>query len=111
MTAVKKAEILGKLQTEILRLQGMKPKENSVDLGLNQLKEAFPEGSLPLAAVHEFLTASSEDFACTRGFVSVLLGALMGNNGTAVWISQSQSVFPPGLTTFGIQPDRIIFIT
>lgn len=110
MTVVKKTEILEKLQADILRLQGLRRKESGIDLGLHQLTDAFPEGTLPIAAVHEFLAASTEDLACTRGFVSGLLGNLMGNNGTAVWISHSETVFPPGLINFGIQPHRIIFI-
>jgi protein ImuA len=111
MTVVKKTEILEKLQTDILRLQGLRRKESGLDLGLSQLKDAFPEGSLPIAAIHEFVTTSIEEVASTRGFVSCLLGSLIGDKGTAVWINQLETVFPPGLINFGIQPHRIIFIS
>ena len=111
MTVVKKAEILEKLQTDILRLQGIRRKELGIVIGLSQLNDAFPEGSLPRAAVHEFISASAEEIACTRGFVSGLVGPLMGNEGIAVWICQSETVLPQGLINFGIQPHRVIFIS
>src|SRR5205085_2314452 len=38
------------------------------------------------------------------------LSALMGNNGSTLWISSSRTLFPPALKTFGIDPDRFIFI-
>jgi protein ImuA len=111
MSPVKKADIIAELQTDILRLQGFKPLNNSaIDVGLGPIKDAFPNGSFPLGAVHEFLSASVEDSAASSGFIAGLLSSLMGNNGTALWISSSRKLFPPALKTFGIQPDRFIFI-
>jgi protein ImuA len=107
----KKDEIIAALQTDILRLQGFKSFNNAgVDLGLGLLKDAFPNATFPLGAVHEFLSADMEAAAATSGFVSGLLSSLMGNNGTALWIGSSRTLFPPALRNFGIQPDRFIFI-
>ncbi len=34
----------------------------------------------------------------------------MSSGGASLWISSSQLIFPPALKTFGIEPDKIIFI-
>jgi protein ImuA len=111
MLALKKADIIAELQTDILRLQGLKYSGNAqVDLGLGVLTDAFPNHTFPLAAVHEFLSARPEDATATSGFIAALVGTLMGSNGTSLWISSSRTLFPPALKSFGIQPDRCIFI-
>lgn len=106
-----KTNIIAGLQSDILRLQGYKcTKCTAVDLGLGPLKDAFPNATFPLGAVHEFLASSAEDTAATSGFISGLLASLMGNTGTSLWISSSRTLFPPALKNFGLQPDRFIFI-
>ena len=82
----------------------------ATDTGLGQITDAMPNGVFPLGAVHEFLSGRTEDAAATTGFISGLLASLMGSSGTALWISTMRMVFPPALKTFGVQPDRIIFI-
>lgn len=111
MGQVKTADIVAQLQTEILRLQGFKPENGiSVNMGLGPIKEAFPNAVFPLGAVHEFLSAKPEDAAATSGFITGLLAPLMGSSGTTLWISSNRTIFPPALKSFGVQPDRIIFI-
>ncbi len=96
---------------DILRLEGFNSSSNAIlDVGLGPLKDAFPNGSFPLGAVHEFLSARAEDSASTGGFISGLLASLMGNGGTVLWISSSRTLFPPALKNFGLEPDRFIFI-
>lgn len=108
---VKRADIIHELQTDILRLEGFKPSNSTaVDVGLGPMTEAFPNGSFPLGAVHEFLSGQPEDAAATSGFISGLIAYLMGSSGTTLWISSARTLFPPALKTFGIQPDRFIFI-
>lgn len=108
---VSRAHIITQLQKEILVLQGFKSTNSPVlDIGLGPLKEAFPNGSFPLGAVHEFLTAGPEGATATCGFIAGLLAPLMKNGGTALWVSDSRTLFPPALKSFGIQPDRFIFI-
>lgn len=107
----KTAKIIAGLQTDILRLQGFKPSDSAaVDVGLGPILDAFPGASFPLGAVHEFLFERKEDIAATSGFVAGLLAPLMGSSGTSLWISASRTLFPPALESFGIQPDRLIFI-
>jgi protein ImuA len=111
MIPQKRADIIAGLQTDILRLQGFKPANSAaVDLGLGPIKDAFPNASFPLGCVHEFLSEKKEDGAATSGFISGLLSALMGSSGTTLWIASARTLFPPALRSFGIQPDRFIFI-
>lgn len=108
---LKRADIIEQLQTDILRLEGFKSSNSaSVDLGLGPIREAFPNASFPLGAIHEFLTEGTEGAAATSGFIAGILGALMGKEGTSIWVSASRTLFPPALKSFGIQPDRFIFI-
>jgi protein ImuA len=103
--------IISDLRADILRLEGFRPAGNSnVDTGLGAIVRAFPNSTFPVGAVHEFLSTAKEDMAATTGFISSLLATLMGNKGTAIWISTSRTLFPPALKVFGIEPDRIIFI-
>ncbi|MEX2235045.1 MAG: Error-prone repair protein ImuA [Cyclobacteriaceae bacterium] len=107
----KRADTIAELQTDILRLEGFKTANNTaVDVGLGPIKDSFPNGLFPLGAVHEFLSAQTEDAAATSAFIAGLLAALMGGNGTSLWISSSRTLFPPALKSFSIQPDRFIFI-
>jgi protein ImuA len=111
MLIERRADIFARMRNEILHLEGFKPSNNSmVDEGLGPIRNAFPNASFPLGCVHEFLSLKVEDLAATSGFVAGVLGTLMANHGTALWISSSRKLFPPALTTFGIQPERFIFI-
>ena len=111
MSLVSKADILKDLRTDILRLQGFKSSKNSaLDLGLGPIKDAFPNGTFPLGAVHEFLSTRREETSSTIGFIAGLLSSLMGSHGAILWISSSRTLFPPALKNFGIEPDRFVFI-
>ncbi|HEX8041759.1 MAG TPA: Error-prone repair protein ImuA [Chryseosolibacter sp.] len=108
---MKRADIIAELRANILRLEGFRPASHAgTDLGLGSIKDAFPNATFPLGAIHEFLSARAEDAAATCGFIAGLLTPLMGTTGTSLWISSSRTLFPPALKTFGIQPDRFIFI-
>jgi protein ImuA len=110
---VAKADILQRLQKKILPLQGFKhlSTDIAVDFGLGPVNGAFPNQSFPLSAIHEFICESREHTAAASGFVSCITGTLMKKGGAAIWVSKKRSIFPPALTTFGITPDQILFIT
>jgi protein ImuA len=111
MVFANKTNIVAELQSDILRLEGFKPANNSaLDLGLGPLKQAFPNASFPTGCVHEFISAKPEELSSTSGFIAGLLSVLAGNHGTVLWISTSGTVFPPALRNFGLQPDQFIFI-
>jgi protein ImuA len=105
-------DIMAQLQRDILPLQGFKPpsKGAALDTGLGPVEAAFPNGTFPTGAVHEFLSSTAEDAAATGGFIAPLLAALMRNGGSGVWISSSRTLFPPALSIFGVEPDQMIFI-
>lgn len=107
-----KADIIAQLQKEILPLQGFKHvvKNTTLDAGLGPIKNAFPNASFPLGAIHEFISNNMEDATATSGFVAGLISSIMQSNGALIWISASRTIFPPALKSFGIAPDRIIFI-
>ncbi|PWV47014.1 ImuA family protein [Chitinophaga sp. S165] len=107
-----KADIISQLQKDILRLQGFRSKsaDSTPDIDLGPINTAFPNATFPTGAVHEFLCAVKEHSAATTGFVSALTGNLMRHGGACIWISVARTLFPPSLKTFGIEPDKVIFI-
>jgi protein ImuA len=107
-----KADIIAQLQRDILPLQGFRPalKNTALDAGLGPIKNAFPNASFPIGAMHEFISTGIEDAAATSGFVAGLISSIMRSNGALIWISASRTIYPPALRSFGISPDRIIFI-
>lgn len=107
-----KADIIAQLQRDILPLQGFKTvsKNTALDAGLGPIKNAFPNASFPLGAIHEFISSGMEDAAATSGFVAGIIASIMQDTGALIWISASRTIFPPALQSFGISPDRIIFI-
>jgi protein ImuA len=106
-----KAHIIFQLQKEILLLQGFKPAsaENN-DAGLGLISHAFPNATFPLGALHEFHCTGAEEAAVSSGFIAAILSSLMKTGTPSVWISPFQSIFPPALKSFGIEPHKIIFI-
>lgn len=111
MQAATKREIIDQLQKDLLLLQGYSPPSaHPVDVGLGPVVTAFPNAVFPVGAMHEFLSDTTEHTAATGGFIAGLLASLMRQGGVCVWISASRTVFPPALSTFGVSPDRIIFI-
>jgi protein ImuA len=107
-----KADIIARLNREILPLQGYKPLAHAAktNTGLGSIEQAFPGKSFPLAAIHEFCCNQQEDEAATGGFIAGLLSTIMVNGGTAVWIGRSPIIFPPALKFFGLAPERVIFV-
>lgn len=107
-----KATIIAQLQKEILSLQGIRSVYDNkhINTALGPIKNAFPNASFPIAAIHEFISNGMESATVTSGFVSGLLGCLMNKKGAAIWISSTINIFPPALQLFGIDPGKIIFI-
>ncbi len=107
-----KSQIMARLQREILPLQGYKPiaDHDDFDGGLGSIKNAFPNHSFPLGAVHEFHCNGIEDVSATGGFISGIVSSIMSGGGAALWICSSRLIFPPALSYFGIDPSRMIFL-
>ncbi|MEP6712642.1 MAG: Error-prone repair protein ImuA, partial [Ferruginibacter sp.] len=107
-----KADIIARFQREILPLQGIKPALNNtaLDKTIGPLKNAFPNNTFPVGAVHEFIAAGLEDVAVTTGFIASILTPLMQKGSAVIWIGAAYTIFPPALKSFGLVPDKIIFI-
>lgn len=103
--------VIEELQRRILKLQGNQPaSDQSQSLGLGAIEHAFPGRVFPRAAIHELISINSESAVSTNGFMSVMLSALMAQNGSCLWISTRRTIFPPALKAFGIEPERILFV-
>lgn len=107
-----KADIIARLQKNILSLQGFRAASGgpNPDVGLGTISDAFPNNCFPLGAIHEFLASGPENAAASSGFIAGILSSLMRRGGAAVWISPVRTIFPPALKGFGIAPGSIIFL-
>jgi len=108
-----KRELIDKLQKEILQLEGYRLPPIGVQelMGLGPVEAAFPNRVFPLGTVHELVCGNTEQATACGGFVSGLLSVLMQNGGACLWIGLSGNLFPIAFSAFGVEPDRVIFIT
>src|SRR5579864_6642104 len=106
------SDIINQLKREILPLEGLRSVSSgrANDLGLGFMSDSFPQGTLPLGAVHEFISEGPESGAATLGFTAGLLSGMMKTGGVTIWIGSSPHIFPPALKAFGIHPEHILFI-
>jgi len=113
MAVDSKRELIDKLRQDILRMQGFAPPESRAagGIGLGPVENAFPNGIFPRGTVHEFISTSREQGAATCGFIEGLLSRLMDGGGVCLWIGTSTILFPPAAKSFGVEPDRIVFVT
>ncbi len=113
MEGLAKKNIIRQLQEEILALEGFsrsKADREHLDFGLGPMDAAFPCGSFPTGAVHEFISPTAACAAASNAFIAIILSTLMKREGPCMWISTGRSLFPPVLKHFGIEPHRVIFI-
>jgi protein ImuA len=105
-------DIFARLQQDIFLLQGFKPAASSITNwhGLEQIKSAFPNSIFPTGAIHEFLCTGSETVSASTGFITGILSSLFNRKGAIIWISPVKTIFPPALRSFGLDPEKIIFI-
>jgi protein ImuA len=106
-----RADIIARLQREIMPLQGYKPQQHHMLADTESpLAKAFPGQRFPLGAVHEYLSQSQEDLTATSGFIAGTLASHMHKSGATIWICREQKVFPPALVFFGLRPEQFIFV-
>ena len=108
----KKEDIIRQLQKDILVMQGFKriTTIDAIQIKLGPIDNAFSHNCFPLGAIHEFINEKIECTAATNGFISFLISSLMIKGDPCLWISSSRTIFPPALKSFGVEPDKIIFI-
>jgi protein ImuA len=107
-----KKELINKLRENILQWEGYKAPPVNADekFGLGAIEASFPNNTFPVGTVHEIICNDTEQATACIGFISGLLSVLMQNEGVCLWISLSGNVFPIALKSFGIEPDKIIFV-
>lgn len=107
-----KPDIIHQLQQEILSLQSFHSRRKGlpVKTGLGVLEEAFPQRTFPIGAVHEFISEAPEHAAATNGFIAGIAGTLMQTSGIGLWVGSNTNIYPPALLSFGIMPERVLFI-
>lgn len=113
MKRVADRSLIAHLQKQILERQAnCRPGEQQLPLGLGQMEAAFPLQVFPRAAIHEFISESSQQAACTTAFMALVLSRLMNQHSVCLWISTKprRSVFAPALAQFGLEPHRILFV-
>lgn len=103
-------DVVAELRASMLSLQGFTAIANPlVNSKLGTIREAFPNSTFPFGVMHEFLIENKENATATAGFITGLLSC-MNNGGITMWISTARRIFPPGLKSFGVDPDRFIFL-
>ncbi|MGF1925532.1 MAG: ImuA family protein [Bacteroidia bacterium] len=107
-----KQEIVAQLRKQMLEMQGFKPAAtgNASKFDLGAIEACFPNSTFPTGAIHEFLSACTEDTAASEGFIAALLAKMMESGSSCLWISRNRKLFPPSLQAFGVDPQQIIFI-
>lgn len=104
--------MIAQLRQEIYRMQGQKPAtdQSAGKAKLGPVLDAFPQKVFPTGAIHECITTTPATTAATTGFIAGILSGLMQDSGPCVWISPDRILFPPGFSSFGLEPDRILFV-
>ncbi|RYY37738.1 MAG: Error-prone repair protein ImuA [Sphingobacteriaceae bacterium] len=108
-----KQQVITQLRQDLLKWEGYKaPALGQPNLlGLGPLEGVFPNGVFPKSSVHEMVCASSEQAAASGGLISGILSLLMQRNGVCVWIGRDRRLFAPSLSSFGVEPHQVIFIS
>ncbi|WCT13779.1 ImuA family protein [Mucilaginibacter jinjuensis] len=106
-------DIISRLQKDILQWEGYRAPDAGTNqkLGLGPVESAFPNGVFPVAAVHELVCHNTEQAAACGGFITGVLSGLIQKGGVCVWIGRAGQLFAPALRAFGLEPDRVIFVS
>lgn len=88
-----------------------------VSLGAEELDYALPQNGLTTGALYEMVPDNYADFPATLGFgLGVLSRILQRQDGTVLWAQPAYQalaeieLYPTGLASFGIDPNRIIHV-
>lgn len=108
----RKSELIKQLKAEIMALEKfpMPKPDQQHSLGLGPIEASFAGNGFPVGVLHELISRDRGGAASTNGFIAAILGRLMHASDYCLWISHQRTLFPPGLTQFGLKPDRFIFI-
>jgi protein ImuA len=112
-----RADRLAALRARVRRLEGFAEAgaHGVLPIGLSALDAALPGGGLRLACLHDIAAhrADAGDDGAATGFAALLAARLAahagdGPAGTVLWLTRADTLYPPGLSRFGLAPDRLI---
>lgn len=100
---------LALLRGRLERLEKAAPQPITLPFGDPRLDGHLPAGGLPLGRLHEIGAQGldAETGAAGAAFAACLLARL---SGPIVWSFQRPDLHGPGLSTFGLHPDRLILV-
>jgi protein ImuA len=113
MTSVSKAALLDELRRRIRRIEGIGGADGSriLPFGIPAVDQALPDGGLPLSCLHELASGEEDRFGgAATGFAAALLARIAARHGPTVWITRGRDLYAPGLTAFGLTPERLIVV-
>lgn len=106
---------INRLRRDIAQLESTARHGAPVTTGLLIVDSALPWGGLPTAALHE-IAGTLGDGAALGFATAVATAAQQRSAGAVLWCRQQTETFErgvpylPGLTVWGLTPDRIVFV-
>lgn len=101
------------LRKQIMEMEGFKlmAKQDEVDVGLDFMREAFPNGVFPTGVIHEFISMDGPSrSAATNAFMLGIIQGLLRSDGVCFWVSNVRTLFPSALLSFGVHPQQVVFV-
>ena len=101
------------VKAKLRALEGANPRTSfgAVPFGDPEVDACLPTGGLALGRWHEIVSekADAERLSVATGFAASRL-ACMPSKGAIVWALAHADLYAPGLSAFGLDPGRILFV-
>ncbi len=112
MDAGRKTAVLKDLRAHIHRLERLEGVRRTggpaaLAFGIPALDSLWPEGGLPVAALHEVNSAGPAGFAAASAFAAAAAGRL---GRPVLWCATSPDVYAPGLAQVGLPASRLLVV-
>lgn len=116
MLQAEKNRVIAELKARIANHEsGAETERPSFLLGLPEVDQVLPDGGLRLAALHEVAAAAYRDMGAATGFlISLIIRASRDVSLPVLWCETAKPPFDmgrlygPGLSAFGMEPERLI---
>src|SRR5687767_12346948 len=112
MDTGRKTAVLKDLREHIHRLERLESPRRTgqvraLPFGVEALDGLWPEGGLPVAAMHEVSSVSASGFAAASAFAAAIAGRL---GKPVVWCTTSPDFYAPGLAQIGLPVSRLVVV-
>jgi len=112
MDAGEKTALLKGLREHIHRLERLEGSDRrgalrSLAFGIAALDDLWPEGGLPVAALHEVNSTSAGGFAAASAFAASIAGRLAR---PVLWCTTSPDFYAPGLAQIGLPAAKLVVV-